>query len=285
MQPHPRAACPPPRALGRRRRDRSRQPHPRVRSAPSTAARTSMAHPRPSRATRVHRVPTTGRSRHHALPTTTARRPRPRTTSCFHELTRSDRARSTAAVTGARCRAYPAAMHRKVLVLIAGVATALAGLAGIPPLEGASAATLQPGVHASSVAPARPSVAAAPAVTASAVPGMAIGAFDRVTARFGNPEGATPAYAQHTLYGWAADPDAPGQKIGVDIYLNGVSFFPAATGYACPTFSARSRGRDRTPDGRPRFRASASTRRRSSVPTRSTVRSVGRTHPSVASTC
>jgi hypothetical protein len=63
--------------------------------------------------------------------------------------------------------------------------------------------------------------------------GPAIGSFDSITTRFGNPEGG--AHSEWTLKGWAADRDAlPGSSLGVDIWLNGQPFRPVATDRARP---------------------------------------------------
>jgi hypothetical protein len=59
-----------------------------------------------------------------------------------------------------------------------------------------------------------------------------VGAFDGITARFGNPAENAPDVLQ--LSGWAADQDAPGQLTVVHIYVDGQSFQEVWTGSARP---------------------------------------------------
>lgn len=80
-------------------------------------------------------------------------------------------------------------MHRRVLALLVGITSALAGLAGIPLAEAAHAAGVQ----------AAPLSANSPR-----------GAFDRVSVRWDN---------QVVISGWAADPDAPQAALTVRFYV------------------------------------------------------------------
>jgi hypothetical protein len=93
-------------------------------------------------------------------------------------------------------------MWKRLLVLFAGVATALAGMAGIPTIDATAGAS------------------------ATVTP---VGSFDHVSARFDNLNG---------LSGWAADPATPGVSIRVHVYIDGYFIGQANTGDPRPDVAA-----------------------------------------------
>jgi hypothetical protein len=101
-------------------------------------------------------------------------------------------------------------MRRKVLALLIGIVCASAGLAGIPIVGGSSIAS-----------------ALTPAAPASSAP---VGALDVATIRFGSPGPLDHLPAVFQLSGWAADRNAPGQPIEVDLQVNGLPVQPTFTG-------------------------------------------------------
>jgi len=66
-----------------------------------------------------------------------------------------------------------------------------------------------------------------PVAVPTAVENHPIGAFDHVSARFGNPSPLAPNPWVEVLSGWAADPDAPGASIFVHLWVDGHPFGPA----------------------------------------------------------
>jgi hypothetical protein len=99
------------------------------------------------------------------------------------------------------------AMLRKVLVVFAVVAGALAGIAGIPTVE----------------------VASATSMSTPPLPGPPVGSFDAVSVRFDD---------HAVVSGWAADPDRAGRSINVALYLGGHLVVETPTGDARPDVAA-----------------------------------------------